>query len=105
MKLEVLKKLQLLERYYRERLENMEEVEGYTKGEMLSYYLSNARYIISVLEKLGVEYTIEDKEGWGKIFVFNLGEDKLFTNSHKYGVLDVYYYSKSYTCIPCESIL
>ena len=76
----------------------MEGVQGYSKDDALKGYIAKSKDIMDILDGKDIKYTLEVKEGWGIIFVFNIGNKKLFTNNFVYGALDVYYYSDSYSC-------
>lgn len=86
-----------------EKLEK-ELPERYNKERYMKNRLEELNAILDIFEEKNIDFKIEIKEGWGKIFVFEIRGNKVFTNTYskKKKKLDIYYYSDEYSCKPCR---
>lgn len=92
-------KLEFIENYIESRLgsNNIASIQD-LKQTMLHNYIK----VMNMLDSKHIAYTLEIKEGWGIIYVFNIGDKKVFTNHIRKGELEVYYYSQDYSCKACR---
>ena len=101
-----MKRNEILELFKEDFEKNSKKVSSafkeYDEISLKAFYYKRLNEILDILEEKKIEFTIEEKLGWGKIFVFYIKGKKVFCNSIKNGKLSVYYYSENYSCKSCR---